>query len=148
MRNPGESRDHGRVFEELFLRQAQRNGLLAKKNEPPARRIYGGRLQQIKGSLDYMLVNQRGRLGFFDCKSFGVERFVHSALDEDQVETAQLLNDWNVPAGFVVWFRPLDKIVYITGFTVCARGPGESFGPDDGRWLGGFADFDLKRVLD
>lgn len=139
---------NGKLFEERFLKQARLNGLLARKNPVSAKFNWNGRLQLVKGHhLDYTISNQKGKVGFFDCKSYGRNYFDFSAIDEDQLTLSAMWNDWKVPSGFVIWFRPADAIYFFKGTAIVSRGPGSRFLPSEGRYLGSISNFDLKPLL-
>ena len=137
----------GKQFEEEFKTRAKLNGLYAEKCELNARRLPGGGVKVLKSELDYKLINQAGRVGYFDCKSYAGDSFVFSQLDPNQLERADRYNYWNVPSGFVVWFRQINRIVYFSGFVVTRKGAGSSFSEEDGISLGSIENFDLKPLL-
>lgn len=137
----------GKQFEELFFRQAQRSGLLPLKNHLACRFLYGGRVQVIKGELDFKLITQEGRTGYFDCKSYQDDHFTYSMIEPKQIERSQLYNDWNVPSGFVVWFRKANAVCFFPGRAIALRGPGSRFERKDGIFLGRFENFNLKAVM-
>lgn len=142
-----ENRQEGKIFEDIFVRQAMRNGLLPIKNYLSAKHTYNGRVQVMKSELDFTLINQEGHVAFVDCKSFGNDYFTYSQLDRKQVERAMTYNHWKVPSGFVVYFRPVNRIVYFTGGHIEMLGAGARFTALGGVQLGSFQNFDLKRVL-
>lgn len=148
MGSANSNRLEGKFFEELFKKRAQMNGLLARKNHLTAIVTgFNGRVNVVKSELDFTLINQDGRCGFFDCKSFGGDRFSHSFLNPKQIERAVLYNDWNVPSGFVFYFRKTNQIVFYSGKHIESVGPKNSFGPEDGQLLGRAELFDLKPLL-
>lgn len=142
-----ENREEGKIFEELFFKQAQRNGLLVMPNYLTCRYTYNGRTQILPGGLDFTLI-KNGVVGFFDCKSFADDHFTFSTLSEHQVKRAVLYNDNRVPAGFVVWFRKIDLVVFFSGHAIECKGPGTRFYTEDGQTLGRFDNFDLKPILE
>lgn len=141
------NRDQGALFEAMFKKRAQINGMFAEKNNLAARRLPGGRILVLKSDLDYKLINQAGRVGFFDCKSFIGNKFTYSQLDPDQLKKSETYNYYNVPSGFVVWFRLTNEIVYFNAFKITQRGQGASFTALDGITLGSIENFDLKPLL-
>ncbi len=143
----GDGRLDGKFFEECFERFARYCGLFPKKTELSARRIANGRVITLKSDLDYRLANRQGRVGYFDCKNFKGARFEFSDIDEDQLDRAVELNEWNVPAGFVVWFRGVNRISFFSGLRIRSGGHRTSFGPADGLPLGSLETFDLKPLL-
>lgn len=141
------NRDNGKSFEEIFIKQARLNGLLVIKNYLTCRFVNAGQIQIIKGELDFKVANQNGRVGYFDAKSYAADHFVFSALDEHQVKRSVVYNDYRIPSGFIVYFRPSNKIVFYDGKTIHSKGPRSRFEARDGLMLGGLEQFDLKTIL-
>lgn len=141
------NRDTGALFEDLFKKMAQMNGLLPIKNYLTARIIYAGKIQLMKSELDYKLINQDGQVGYFDCKTYDDKKFSYSNLEPKQIERAKLYYDWGVPSGFVVWFRESNRVIFFTGKDIVQKGPGNSFNDQEGLWLGRAERFDLKGLL-
>lgn len=137
----------GSSFEDLFKKQAQRNGLLALQNHLTARMMGAGHLTLIKSELDYKLINQDGAVGYFDCKTYGRDFFYFSQIEEKQISRSVLYNEWNVPSGFIVWFRKSNSINFYTGREINAKGAKARFEPSEGVKLGTFENFDLKGLL-
>lgn len=141
------NRDQGLLFESMFKDRAQINGMLAEKNHLTARYLPGGRVKVVKSELDYRLINQSGRIGYFDCKSFIGDSFTYSQIDPDQLDRALKYEYWNIPSGFIVWLRSINKVVWFKGTVIQRKGARASFGPEDGVLLGTIENFDLKRLL-
>lgn len=144
---PNDNREMGKSFEEIFKKRAQSNGLLPFKQGLSAKYVYGGRVQVEKSDLDFKLISRGGTVAYVDSKAFSEERFPYSALTEHQRDIAALYNDWSVPAGFVIWFFKFDKVVFYSGYTIKKKGPGTSFGFEDGLELGSTQEFDLRPIL-
>jgi len=140
-------RDFGKAFEEIFLERAHANGLFARKNPLSCRHTWAGRLQLIKGLLDFMVISPQGIVGYFDTKSFGGDRFAYSDIDEGQLKMVDTFNKWNVPSGFVVYFRDMDRVVYYKAGDLYRKGPRSSFGPVDGQFIGTLFSFDLRGLV-
>ena len=141
------SQSEGKIFEELFKQQAQYLGLLPIKQHLSARMLHGGRVKVTKSDLDFRLITREGRVGFFDCKSYGKDSFSYSQIDENQLNLANLYHEWGVPSGFVVWFRPANRVTFFSGPAIVSKGPQSSFGPEDGQYIGRFERFDLRLVM-
>lgn len=142
------NKQNGKIFEELFKACAKRQGLLCIQNHLTARMVYKGRLQVVPGELDFKICSQDGRVAYLDCKSFGKSYFTFSDLSRPhQVERAVLYNDFKVPAGFVVWFRPTNQVVFFSGKLIQNSGRGARFLPVNGQLLGRFEDFDLRQIV-
>jgi hypothetical protein len=137
----------GKTFEKLFERTCQLSGLWAEANHTKAKRAWKGRLQELESNLDYMVATRDGRVGFFDCKSYDRPYFDFSKLKPHQVELARRYNEWKIPSGFVVWFRPINQVCFFPGWLIAGRGPGTRFTPLDGTALGSWGRFDPTKLL-
>lgn len=142
-----ESKLNGDAFEDIFVNRARTNGLLPDKNFLTAKYIPGRRPLIVKSELDFKLISKQGQVGYFDCKNFAGAYFVYSELRESQVKKAVMFNQWNVPAGFVVWLRALNVVTFYSGHCIASRGPRTRFGPQDGQILGAIQTFDLRPIL-
>lgn len=142
------NRDEGAIFEELFKKQAQRLAMLAEKNHLTAKYIGGPqRIILTKSKLDFTLITQDGRVGFFDCKIISSKHFTYSRIDKDQLTQSTLYNEFNVASGFICWFREENKMVFFKGQEIEAKGPGARFELTDGLLLGRFENFDLRLLF-
>jgi hypothetical protein len=148
MSNGPSNKRAGTSFEDIFSRQAQLQGFLVMPNHTPCRFIPGGRAIPIKGELDFKLIDQSGRVGFFDCKSFQEDFFTYSDLDEKQIERAVLYNEWSVPSGFVVYFRKTNQVYFYNGHVIDLKGPRERFDKSDGISLGTIFKFRPSIIMD
>jgi hypothetical protein len=143
------SQEQGRYFEELFSKQCFWHGYFPIRNHLSCRFVYRGRVQIIKSQLDFTVLVPKSteKVGFFDCKSFGAARFNWSEIPVEQINRACDINDRGYPAGFVVLFRTVNRVVYFSGTDLRKTGPGNSFGFDMGLPLGKFEDFSLSAIF-
>lgn len=146
--DPNQNREDGKGFESLFFSRAQINGFLVIQNHYTCRFTPGGRVQVIKGELDFKIISQTGRVGYFDCKTYAKDQFSFSALEPKQVDRAATYNYWKVPSGFVVWFRKANHVQFYSGEEIQEKGPRSSFTCSEGLSLGGYENFDLKPLLE
>jgi penicillin-binding protein-related factor A (putative recombinase) len=140
-------KDAGTTFEKLFERQCQLAGLWAFSNDIRAKRGWKGKLVELKSNLDYTVMRRGGGVGFFDCKTFDHPHFTFSEIPEHQLELARRYNEFGIPAGFVVWLRPINAVSFFSGWLVASRGPGSRYVPLDGRMLGSWERFDPALLL-
>lgn len=140
-------KEAGTTFEKLFERQCLLAGLWAEPNYIKAKRVWDGRLRELKSNLDYTVIKD-GQTGFFDCKTFDSDHFTFSQLPEHQVELARKYNQHGVPGGFVVWFRPINQVSFFPGGLIAIRGPKSRFEWKQGFWLGPWERFDPRCILD
>lgn len=137
----------GSQFEKLFEHRAQLTGLLVLRNELSFRYQGGGKMLPIRADLDYRVCQKNGQVGFFDLKCFDAAYFTYSQITLHQLQRARIYENYNVPAGFVVCFRPLAQVVYYSGGVLTRKGPRSRFTPEDGVLLGSTAYFDLRLVF-
>jgi len=142
-----QNKENGSLFESMFKARAQINGMLCEKNHLTARYLPGGRVKVVKSELDYRVVTQDGKVGYFDCKTLSGHSFTYSMIDEAQLERSVTHNYWRVPSGFIVWFRSSNQIVFYKGADIKLKGAGCSFEATDGRLLGRIENFDLKLIM-
>lgn len=142
-----QNKEIGNQWEELFRGAAQRNGFLVMENHLCCRYTYGGRVQVIKGELDFRMVSTIGQVGYFDCKAFCGDRFNFSDLDAHQIERSELYNDWGIPSGFVIWFYDIKEVFFFSGHYIARKGSGTSFVASEGQALGRFESFDVKAIM-
>ncbi len=140
----------GKAFEELFFKQAQLAGFLPIKNHIACQYTFKGRMQPVaalRGELDYRIIDQSGKVGWFDCKTFDTDQFYYSEINEEQIDRAMLYSEYKVPAGFVVYFRGDNSVCYFPGHRIAKKGPGSSFTKKDAHLLGTIFGFSLKTLL-
>jgi hypothetical protein len=145
--NFASGKEAGTTFEKLFERQCQLAGLWAEPNHIKARRGWKGKLQELKSNLDYTVIRRGGTLAFIDCKTYDDWFFTFSKLDPHQVELARRYNEYGIDAGFVVWFREVDKVSFFSGHRIAALGERTRFSFGDGIALGTWARFDPTLVF-
>lgn len=137
----------GMNFEAVFNKLAQLNGFVVIKNWHTCRFLPMGKVKVVHGQLDFTLLADDGRVGFFDCKSFAT-RFAYSEINEEQLTRSVLYNRMNVPAGFIVHFRDQNIVSLITGEAIQRKGPRTSIGPEDGITLGTGYNFDVRKIME
>ncbi len=145
---PARKQLYGSIWESLYFDEAKRSGLLARKAPLSCRVMWKGRIQLLPSQLDYQLADRAsGRVGFFDCKCFEEDHFVYSQIDSNQLEQAVLWNEWNIPAGFVIFFRSTRQVVFFPGYIIANKGPQTRFTAKEGTRLGDWSKFSLKPIL-
>jgi len=143
------NKNRGLDFEHIFQKKALREGYNILKNHLTAFWIPFPRrqLKVIKGELDFRMFDRKGRISYLDCKTFNTDHFVYSVLDEHQINRACLYNDWNIASGFIVYFMPLDKVVFFSGHAIKRKGARSSFRPEDGKLLGGLVGMRVSLIF-
>lgn len=114
---------------------------------PEAGRWIGpGSFRPIPGLCDYILINHDGRSAFVDTKSINDIRFPYSLIDRNQLKHMQSVGDL-CPAGYVVYFRPAARVVFLTWKQLEMTGPRESIQFEHGLDLGPIGFFDAKKIF-
>lgn len=137
----------GEHFEAMFMARAGVDGLKALKNPLSFKYLPGGRIQPIRADLDFRVLRRDGRVAYVDTKCFDADFFTFSQLETHQIQRALQYDAFNVPAGFVVYFKPLGNVHYYPAQTIFARGPRSRFVPSHGYLLGAAYAFTLNGIF-
>lgn len=140
-------KEAGTAFERIFEKMCQLSGLWPYQNHITARRVWKGQLKELKSNLDFTVMDRRGRVGFFDCKTFDKARVNYSDIDEHQLELSARYCEWNVPSGLVVWLRPVNAVLFFPGSFLQRVWPGPGLTPQDGVNLGSWERFDVRPLF-
>lgn len=133
----------GNQLEAIFERSARLQGFATRKVPLSGQWGYDGAFKPIDSELDFQLILE-GAVGYVDTKCFQSDFFAVSQLNKKQIERAKWYNDYLVPAGLVVWFKPINKIVFFSGNHLLAR---SAFHWQDGLQLGTFENFNLRLIV-
>lgn len=144
-RDPKESRQRGWDFEALFEKMCRFEGLLVRKIPLSCRPIGNNQFLPVKSELDWQ-VGHSGITAFIDTKSQKGATMVRSAFNDDQVDVAVGFNSWDIPAGFIVFFREINRVVFFTGAQIHAIQSG-SVSADEGLELGTGFDFSVRKIF-
>lgn len=141
------NRIKGAQFESLLICRAGASGMKALRNELSFRYQRGGKIRPIRADLDFRVLRKDGRIAYVDTKSFNALSFTYSQIDHHQLRRALCYQEYNVPAGFVVWLEPLRQVVFYSGRTLWNHGARTRFGPKHGILLGDSYTFSLAGVF-
>jgi len=130
------SRIAGSQWENTLELLCRSQGILTIKMPLGCRRVGPKRLIQIKTAFDYVLIDSRGTVCFLDCKSFDSDRMSHSQLTEHQVDKLSDIEHHKVRAGYLVYFRKINVVVFFDASKMKALRPGHSLTASDGEYLG------------
>lgn len=136
----------GNQLEAIFERIVRLQGFGIRKNPISGEWKYDGVFRPIDSELDWTVCRD-GKTAFFDTKSFQSDFFSLSELKGTQVDRAAWYNEFRVPAGFVIWFRPINKVVFFSGAKIAAKGERSAFHWQEGLLLGTYENFDLRLVV-
>lgn len=137
----------GNQFEQLFERAALRQGLGIIRIADGCRRVGLKKLIPVKQAADWILAfNNKAAL--IDTKSMGKGKtFSHAYINDNQIRPMAGFAIQGVIAGYVVWFREHNKIVFYKVELLSNVLPGNSLSIDDGELLGSLEECDLRRIF-
>lgn len=101
----------GKAFEATFESIAQLSGLRVISVPEAGRWIGPGAFKPIPGMCDFILINQEGKAAFVDTKSVDDIVFKYSLVDANQLKQLKSVGDL-CPAGYVVCFRPIGRVIF------------------------------------
>lgn len=127
--------------------QARLDGFMAVHNGQRVRWLPNGRMLAVKSNLDFTLIGPKGFVCFVDCKSFVGSAFTYSQLDKRQVSLGLSYTQRGISAGFLVYLRAADAVVFYPATLVAARGPRSRFDASNGQVLGSFSHFELGLMM-
>lgn len=137
----------GRQFEQMLAHHAAISGLMLRAHGVTLRYLPGGKSIAIKSDLDFKLADRAGNIAFVDAKTVAEPHFTYSFLTPHQLETAKLYESYSLKAGFVVWLRGAQRVVFYSAQVIATKGKGARFGVTDGLDLGPEGFFSLARIL-
>lgn len=138
----------GKTFEELLKMQCRRRGLGFKKIPSGCHyaRIRGYlRLVPEKTPFDFIICKNL-RSATIDCKTFEHDKLRYSDCIPHQVAGLADMGE-HIPAGYVVWFRTTDRVVFFNHEKLQYLQARGSLEQSDGLYLGTGEDFDPEKIL-
>lgn len=146
----------GDLFESRIEMAAKQSGLLLIKIPTGGRMIKrGGRLEFIRQASPFDFILQApGRFPvYIDAKTRDQKKIPYSGWfsHKSTHEQVMRLNEaakFGTPAGFLVWFRPIDRVTFIPAHIVSKLSSGESLGCSDGVNCGTFETPRIDRIFE
>lgn len=136
----------GATFELIFQRQAQRQRVHCLQMPDGCRQIGGNRLIRVPTPFDWILAFN-GKSAYVDTKTFEHDRLRRSDLVPHQIEALYNIG-WHCPAGYVVWFRKTQAVVFYSWHFMIKIGQGQSASQQEGILLGTIEDFSVLPILE
>lgn len=94
------------------------------------------------------LLSHNGLTACIDCKTIDSGNFSHSMLTPHQVESLIKIYNSKVSAGYLIWYRDTDQIIYFGAIHLYQLKPRQSLNIEDGIMCGTSKSFSLKAVLE
>lgn len=139
----------GSGFEELFLKSARLTGVNCVRIPNGAKRVWfngSAKLVPQKTPFDFML-SIKERAAYIDTKHTDKGTYKHSDLKPHQVEALFSFERHGHVAGFVVYFKAIDWVVFFWASQALALQEGEGLKPSEGYGLGKLFEFRVKNIF-
>jgi len=136
----------GKNWEAHWRFKCQRSSISVIRIPDGCQKMFmGGRLvlKAVKSPFDWIL-GFGNQTAFVDTKSIDADRLVHSKIIPHQVLAMETLARHGNVCGYVVFFRPVNKVVFVNSNLLAKLSPRSSIGHEDGLDLGTLEAFDPK----
>ena len=136
---------NGKSFEDLVRIAGLRENIHVIPMPLGMKRV-GRKCIPVKTPFDMTLL-LNGKAVFVDCKSFELSRLTYSMLTPHQVMSLRQIEATNHIAGYLVFFRECDRIVFFSASSLTTLTHGSGLGPEHGLNLGTELDFKLSHLF-
>lgn len=144
--NGPNNRIQGVQFEKILEKHCNQQGVLFIKLPIGAKPIGRGRWIRQTSPFDYVLLHE-GSAVFLDCKSLDSKTISYSTLTEHQITSLSAIREHGSLSGYMVWFRPINQVVFFEVKTLLGLKPRQSLSPQDGIYLGRFENIALGTLF-
>lgn len=102
----------GASWENLFMSVASRQRIACTRIPDGCRQVGQSRVLRVKTPFDWILT-YNGRTALLDTKATASPSFPHSAIESSQMRHLLLQESHGALAGYLIWFRKLDQVVFV-----------------------------------
>lgn len=144
------SKEAGNQFENILTVLCRAEGLLILRIPDACRTVGKNRIIRIKSPFDYIIRPlHQGDVcsAYIDAKTTQSKTYCFSTINRDQMLTLLSMEQAGAVAGFIVWFREIDRLVFYSSSTLWKIVPGESLLPEDGLDLGSTMRSNISRIF-
>jgi penicillin-binding protein-related factor A (putative recombinase) len=140
---------NGQLFEQVFEYRCRLSHVSVTRIPDGSKRLSQKVIIPIKSPFDYV-ASFEGKIALLDTKTIEGDKFSHSLIARHQVmEMAKHYNQLLAPCGYVIWFRSIKQVGFISAHALADRvGVRGSFGIKDCVLLGADTAFDCRRIFD
>ena len=128
----------GKAFENMVVRSGIKHGITVIRIPDGCetrRGARGPRVVRVRSPFDFVLL-KRTQAVVFDAKTTAETTFKYSNLTEHQLGSLKRCSEQAKNAGYLVFFRNFDEVVFYNIDILSALRPGKSVKPGDGMILG------------
>lgn len=134
-------------WEQIIINRAHLEGHEAIKIPEGRKAVGRGRWIPVKSPFDLIIAATKNDC-FCDAKTYDEPYMKASKVTPHQLRELVRLEKKGRVAGYLVWFRGLDRIVFFHAHQLAELRPESSLRPDDGRQLGTLQTFSLNPLFD
>lgn len=144
------SKGYGQLFENMIKMSCIKTSIFAVKMPDGCRTImtkFGvPALRRVHTPFDFMLIAE-GMTCFIDAKTIESGNFSYSMLEQHQVHALLKIHDHNVSAGYLVWYRKKNEVIFYRASLLYHLKPNDSLNPESGINVGVGENFNLNLIL-
>ena len=140
------AKNMGDIFEAYTQAACRREGINLEKIPTGCRYVGPKKIALVKTPFDFILAKNK-QTAFIDCKTIESGNFSASMRDPNQIVSLLKMHNQNIPAGYIIWFRDKNLVIFATAEQLAKMTKGESIKHTDGIILGEHDNFSLQRVL-
>lgn len=137
------AQEYGDAFEYMLKKSAYREGILPTHIKSKA--FLMGRLVHLKQPFDFVFW-YNGKAVAIDAKTCDEKTFISSKLNGDQTDELHKVGRHSA-AGLIIWFRPINAVMFFSWEQCRTCFKGQSLRPEDGIYLGKSTAFTLKPIF-
>ncbi len=107
---------------------------------------FGPTLRKVSQPFDFFAIKEESLAIFFDAKSNDKDTFQYTSIKQNQLQNL-LKIEQSFPAGYLVFFQPIDQIVFFNASQLKTLKFRQSLKPSDGINIGSFIVHNLSEII-
>lgn len=137
----------GNGFEQIVKTMGKLTGWTVVKIPDGCKHVGKGKIVPVKSPFDFVL-SKNGQSIFFDAKTYDQECVNTSQLNYRQLEILYALEfDAKEPAGYVIYFRPVNKVIFFPASILLTLKTDQSLHHSKGVDLGSIYSLDFYKMV-
>jgi penicillin-binding protein-related factor A (putative recombinase) len=126
----------GSSFEDYFSDSVEAKGWAVTRIPDGCRQLNKFKIVRVKSPFDFLVTKAPGISFYCDTKSINGERFAYSSINQDQIKKLIAIERCGHVAGYVVFFRTINKFIFLSASQLSHVVPGASIKASNGIDLG------------
>lgn len=136
----------GEQFENILKASFKKHGAAIVQIPSGCKWVTGYKAISVPTPFDFFACKNGVPIAF-DAKTVNKETFSKSEVKAHQVLALHDLENAGMKAGYLVWFRPCEKVVFFSSLQLIKLLPRKSLKVDDGICLGSIKDLNLNILI-